>query len=272
MSQGTSTNTHSKFWNFTIVILVIAFLTVWSTALDFYHRDFPSVQSRWWHELGMDAVGSLFTKIARPLSNVIPAGYVADFGGDSIHEFGDLGENYKTRKGVTSVTVRSSLWTYLQFPCTMVIIDLSFLILWLVGGITMQSKPHLRGFYAAIRSSMNVKQKISAYGVIIIMGFITIMGFSLWRNLRIDRAVCTLNIRNYNIYIYSLGVHSNVYSIWANTQATEQYVKDTFEFNMPTCPSGGTYRLVYGRGMHTNIPQLVCSEEKSLSHHFSPKN
>lgn len=124
----------------------------------------------------------------------------------------------------------------------------------------------LQALYILSCSSYNMKLTIWIR-IIVVLTIIAVGSACYSYHLRQKlKASCELNLQNYNMCIRSLGIHPNVYSIWESADDTQKSVKDTFGLDIPKCPSGGSYRLEYGRGSSPSIPKLVCSEEEKHNH------
>ena len=80
---------------------------------------------------------------------------------------------------------------------------------------------------------------------------------------------CIMNLRNYNSGIAGATCISNEPSeTWSEPEAVIGLLQEKFEMDLPTCPDGGTYSLIYDPDS-PYLPRLVCSKEKSHGHGFS---
>ena len=87
-----------------------------------------------------------------------------------------------------------------------------------------------------------------------------------WYLVKSNNAACSMQLRNYNVLIGGCGVDSSCHDAWKDPEKTKALVWKLFEMRVPKCPSGGTYSLVYNRGVHLDLPHLVCSMEQSHQH------
>lgn len=90
--------------------------------------------------------------------------------------------------------------------------------------------------------------------------------YTSWKTQQ-NRYLCGIYLRNYTQNIASCGISKNVLETWKDPKKIEVFVREELKMRIPTCPSGGTYSMVYGRiNPSVPYPALVCSCEKSHGH------
>lgn len=104
----------------------------------------------------------------------------------------------------------------------------------------------------------------------ILIGAVIVFGcaylYTAWKDQQ-KRYLCGIHLRNYTQNIASCGISADVMEVWKDPKKIEAFVSKRLDMRIPTCPSGGTYSMVYGRMIPSvPYPALVCSCEKSHGH------
>jgi hypothetical protein len=262
-----SNHSNHTFWNWTLAMIAITFLSVWSVGLNSYHRNSPRDHQSWWHIAKIDAIGSVFSTITIPLSSCIPKEFSLDFGGRTVYVFGQGAMPSTSRQGVDSYHVTSSIWEAGHLLCTLAVAVSSLFIAWLAGAIAAQQRPRFIHFKTAIRSRMTRIQKMAFAGMTVTMVIGSSCASGYWWNTGCNRATCCLNLRNYNLAIAGCGIDPNALFLWKDIEATKGMVLRHSQLRLPKCPSGGRISLEFGRGFEGRLqPRAVCSKEEELGH------
>ena len=95
---------------------------------------------------------------------------------------------------------------------------------------------------------------------------VCIIGLLMWYLPTRNKALCQMQLRNYNQALASCGISDECYEAWQDPKLSEELVLRLLGEKIPTCPSGGEYRIVCNQPPHYFCSKLICSHAESHGH------